>query len=127
VDPAVPYGEEDRWIAREGQTLAMGDHVILLFSTGSTPERENHGTFVQAVQAQLGSAAEVTVLLDDESFIRKLRGQASADRRRKERHEAWSAMLADTRLNPISINLADGHDPAAPRNLEKAFMRGTAT
>jgi hypothetical protein len=126
VDSAVPYGEEDAWMEREGSSLTNADHLILLFSIGSTPEAENHGAFVQGVQSRLGEQAHLTVLLDDSSFLRKLRGQPSAERRLKERLDAWNAVLAGTRLKPLRVNLSSDADPAAAHDLEQAFFGNAA-
>jgi hypothetical protein len=123
VDPPVRYGAEDDWVADQGRSLGTADHVILLFSLGSTPEAENHGAFAQSVQSRLADQAELTVLLDESSFAHKLRGQSSADRRLAERYDAWTAVLARTGLRPIRVKLGPEQNAEAARELEKALLR----
>lgn len=123
VDPPVRYGDEDEWVAGQERSLGTADHVILLFSLGSTPEAENHGVFAESVQARLGDEAELTVLLDESSFAHKLRGHPSAERRLADRYDAWTAVLAKTGLKPIRVKLEPEHQAEAARELEKALLR----
>jgi hypothetical protein len=121
VDRTVPYGEEDNWIAREGAAPGTADTLVLLFSLGSTPEAENHGAFAHGVQSLVGQKAGVIVLLEDSSFARKFSGQASAERRLQDRHDAWKAVLARTCLKPIRVDLSPDGQLGAAHELEQAL------
>jgi hypothetical protein len=124
VDEAISYGEEEVWAARESSSIDNADNLILLFSLGSTPEAENHGAFAETVQSRIGNATELTVLLDDSSFVHKLRGQPSAERRLQERLDAWNAALAKSGLKPVRVSLGAEQDAGAAYQLERAFLRG---
>jgi hypothetical protein len=98
--------------------LSNADHIILLFNLASTPEPENHGALVDQLRTRLADRSELSVLIDDSAFTHKLRGQASAPRRVDERLQAWRAVLAASRAEPIRVTL-DGTAipmPHAPSN-----------
>jgi len=119
VDPAVAYGAEDQWLAKEGSTLGDADQLILLFGLGSTPELENHGAFARGVRDRLaGGGAGLTLLLDDSGF----RGRFG-DRRSEERVKAWQQVLAPTGLEPVLVGLTTGEEEVGVRTLERALHR----
>jgi hypothetical protein len=120
----LAYGEEDSWLAREGDRLASADQIVLLFNLGSTPEAENHGAFVAGVKQRATAAgAGLTALLDDTAFRRKLRGGASTEHRVKDRVEAWKTILAPHDVDPVVIALESADEPASARALEAAMLR----
>jgi hypothetical protein len=124
LDPGIPYGGEDVWLAENGQGLEGADQLILLFNLGSTPEAENHGALVAGVRERIGrGATALAVFLDDSSFRRKLRGQASAERRIAERLDAWQAVLAPGGVAPVTVSLDAEDEAQAARGLEQALMR----
>ena len=123
MDPPLPYGEEDAWLAQDRDRLSAADQLILLFNLSSTPEHENHGALVEGVRQQLGREAELLVLLDDSSFAHKLRGQPSAPRRIDERLQAWKAVLAHSGIEPIRVTLETEFSPDAARELEETMLR----
>lgn len=125
VDPSVRYGDEDEWVAQEAGQLAKADQLFVLFNLASTPEAENHGTFVDQLQQRLDQQAELTVLLDDSGFMHKLRGQASAPRRLEERLQAWKAVLAPSQVDPVRVSLDSASDAAA-QAIEEALLRSTS-
>jgi hypothetical protein len=123
VDPPVPYGEEDEWLATRGDQLAKADQLIVLFSLASTPEAENHGAMCAGVRKRLGSEVELAVLLDNSAFVHKLRGQASAQRRLDERLQAWRSVLSPSNIEPVPVTLDGALKADAARALEQAFVR----
>ena len=125
-DAPVPYGDEDTWLAREGDRLSDADQLILLFNLASTPEAENHGAFVSGVRRQLGRSAELMVLLDDSAFAQKFRAQQSAQRRLEERLQAWKAVLAPAGLEPVRVSLDFTDEVGAARALEQAMLQAPA-
>jgi len=128
VEPEIPYGNEDDWLAANGADLGQSDQLVVLFNLSSTPEAENHGALVAGIQAALrGAPTAVTVLLDDSGFRHRLRGQPSADRRVDERVAAWRSMLAACGAAPTVVSLSETDERAAARTLEQALMRSGAT
>ncbi len=125
LNPSVPYGDEEQWVTKEAGQLANADQLFVLFNLASTPEAENHGTFVDQLQQRLERQAELIVLLDDSGFMHKLRGQASAQRRLEERLHAWKAVLAPSQLEPIRISLNSTSATDDSRALEEALLRST--
>jgi hypothetical protein len=125
-DAAVPYGQEDEWLAREDDGLSHTDQLVLLFNLGSTPEAENHGAFAAGVRHLAGKFAELTVLLDESGFARKFRGQPSAERRIAERVQAWRAVLAPAGVTPVQVSLDAADEPGAAAALEQAMLRPAA-
>ncbi|MCB6437592.1 hypothetical protein LI213_16975, partial [Erysipelatoclostridium ramosum] len=62
-DLAIPYGEEEEWLARTA-IVAEVDHLLVLFSLSSTPEAENHGALVAGIRevvARSGGGTAMTV------------------------------------------------------------------
>ena len=120
-DASVLYGEEDEWLAREGEGLSAADQLILLFNLGSTPEAENHGAFAQGVRRNVGTRAELSVLLEESGFRHRFDGQPSAERRIEERLRAWKAVLAPAGLEPVRVSLEAADEAAQARALEQAM------
>jgi hypothetical protein len=127
VDPAVPYGREDEWLAAQAGELTRSDQLILLFNLASTPEAENHGAMLTGLRQRLGNAVELSVLLDDSSFLHKHRGQASAARRLEERLHAWRAVLAAGGVEPVRVSLDQGQSGEGALALERALVGGAAS
>jgi hypothetical protein len=125
TEPSVSYGEEDEWVEAHAGKLAAADQLIVLFNLSSTPEPENHGELVDRLRQQLNGQAELMVLVDDSSFMRKLRGQASAPRRLEERLLAWRTVLAPCEIDPIRVSLDSTDEVEAVRALERALLRST--
>jgi hypothetical protein len=120
----LAYGQEDEWLAREGDRLGSADQVVLLFNLGSTPEAENHGAFVAGVKQRATAAgAGLTALLDDTAFRRKLRSGASTEQRVKDRVQAWKTVLAPYDVDPVVLALDSADEPASARALEAAMLR----
>ena len=119
VDPAVPYGEEDRWLKDEGERLDDADQLLLLFALGSTPEAENHGAFAAGARSRLaGRGTGLTLVLDDSGFRSRF-----GERRGDERLRAWTQVLAPTGLTPVSVSLEMGEEEVGARALERALQR----
>ena len=125
TEPSIAYGEEDEWIEGQAGKLADADQLIVLFNLASTPEAENHGALVDRLRQQLNREAELMVLIDDSSFMHKLRGQASAPRRLEERLQAWRVVLAPAEIDPIRVSLDSTQDAQVARALEQALLRST--
>jgi hypothetical protein len=123
TEPSIAYGKEDDWVEAQAGNLAGADQLIVLFNLSSTPEAENHGELVDRLRKHLDGEAELMVLVDDSSFMHKLRGQASAARRLDERVAAWRTVLAPCDIDPIRVSLDSTDEVDAARALEQAFLR----
>jgi hypothetical protein len=125
IDPPVPYGQEEQWLAGNRQRIAAVDQLVLLFSLSTTPEAENHGAFAREAAAALsGSGAGLTLLVDDSALRERLRGQPSAQRRLDERAAAWRDVLTGaTGLAPVILSLELGEEEVGARLLERALLR----
>jgi hypothetical protein len=126
IEPSIAYGKEDEWIEAQAGKLADADQIIVLFNLASTPEAENHGELVDRLRQQLNVQSELMVFVDDSSFMRKLRGQASAPRRLEERLLAWRTVLAPCEIDPIRVSLDSTDEDGAARALEQALLRSTS-
>jgi hypothetical protein len=119
IDPPVPYGAEDAWLAEQRESLSATDQLLLLFNLGSTPEAENHGAFARGLLGQVaGRGTGLTLLLDDSAFRDRY-----GERRAEERLRAWSQVLAPTGLTPVSLSLELGEEEVGARSLERALQR----
>ena len=124
IDPPVPYGEEEAWMAAEGDGLGSSDYLLLLFSLSSTPEAENHGAFAEAVARRLkGSATRLSVLLEEGAFRRRQAGLPSGERRVEERLRAWRTVLAGAGVEPVPVSLEEEPQGEAAQRLETALLR----
>ncbi len=104
----VPLGGEDH-LAAILQSLPArhdGPSVAALFALTATPERENHGAFVQALSAALGGPAQLLVIVDESGFRERFTG-AQAASRLEQRRDAWTQMLQALGHTPLFVNLAD--------------------
>lgn len=86
--PTVPYGEEPKEALRETPFDEAGVTVTAaLFSLAATPEKENHGAFLDYLVKS--SRRGVAVLLDESSMTERGAGQAGLDARVQERIALW--------------------------------------
>ena len=76
--------------------------VVALFTLAATPEPENHGAFVDALQRQ--GAARPVAIVDTTDFADRM----SADPRRvTEREAAWRQMLEARGIEPLFVRLVE--------------------
>jgi hypothetical protein len=98
--PAVPFGAEA--IAAEG--IDPADRTVpltaALFNLAATPERENHGAFLDALRAALGP--RLLALVDEAPYRRRLGTQPATRDRLAERRGAWNAFAVAHRV-PIAF------------------------
>ena len=89
--------------------------VAALFPLTATPERENHGRFVQTLAAGLAQRSPLAVLIDESAF--RLRFGEAGTARIVERRAAWQRMLAATGCAPVFVDLEAGDFTEAERAL----------
>ena len=90
--PSVPYGEEPKEALHEAlQGGGFDDPGVTvtaaLFNLAATPEKENHGAFLDYLGRN--SKRGVAVLLDESGMLERAGGQGGADARIQERIALW--------------------------------------
>lgn len=86
--PSVPYGEDPAEIlgsdALDDPAVAL---TAALFNLAATPEKENHGAFLDYLARRVPRG--LTVLVDESGLAERIAGQAGADTRIAERKALW--------------------------------------
>lgn len=90
--PTVPYGEEPKEALQALLQDARFDEAgvtvtAALFNLSATPEKENHGAFLDYLGRH--SKRGVAVLLDESGMVERAGGQGGADARIAERIALW--------------------------------------
>jgi hypothetical protein len=121
VAPTVPFGGEDALdpALMSGAPAAL---VAALFALTATPERENHGAFIDALAARMPPATPFAVLIDESAFRQRFddtRGTGAA--RREERRAAWQRMLTETGRVAVFVDL-EAQDLAAAAHALRAAI-----
>ena len=104
--PTVPYGEEPKEAL--GDTLSDEAGVTVtaaLFSLAATPEKENHGAFLDHLVRN--SRRGVAVLLDESSMTERGAGQAGLEARVNERIALWRQFCSFHGTAATVVNLID--------------------
>lgn len=123
VAPTVAFGGED---ALDPELFPATPLVLAatLFPLTATPERENHGAFIEAVAARLSRPTPLVVLVDESAFRQRFDDTgASGAERRTERRAAWQRMLAATDRVAVFVDLEGQDFAAAARILRAAIDR----
>lgn len=104
--PTVPYGEEPKEALGEGDLGEAGVTVTAaLFSLSATPEKENHGAFLDHLVRH--SKRGVAVLLDESSLVERGAGQAGLEARITERISLWRQFCSFHGVAATVVNLLD--------------------
>jgi hypothetical protein len=85
--PPVPYGEESQAALADLQTDAADTATAALFNLSATPEKENHGVFLDALKRHLPRG--LLVLVDESGMLERSGHQAGTDVRLAERVALW--------------------------------------
>ena len=98
--PSSAYGEE------LGNTIKDGDATLtaVLFSLAATPEKENHGAFLEHVLRH--SPRGITVLVDESAFAERL-GGPDGQQRLAERIALWQQFCRFHHAPATIVNLLD--------------------
>ncbi|MBE0626778.1 MAG: DUF2868 domain-containing protein [Burkholderiales bacterium] len=105
VAPTVAFGGED---ALDPALFPVTPPALAaaLFPLTATPERENHGAFVEAAAARLPQPTPFVVLVDESAFRQRFDDSgASGAARRMERRAAWQRLLAATGRAAVFVDL----------------------
>jgi hypothetical protein len=104
--PTVPYGEEPKEALGDALSDEAGVTVTAaLFSLAATPEKENHGAFLDYLVRN--SRRGVAVLLDESSLTERGAGQAGLDARVLERIALWRQFCSFHGTAATVVNLVD--------------------
>jgi hypothetical protein len=104
--PSVPYGEDIKDLL-QGGALEEGSVTVTaaLFSLAATPEKENHGAFLEALSRQCKRG--VAVLLDESTMTERGAGQAGIEARVLERVSLWRQFCSFHGTAATVVNLLD--------------------
>jgi hypothetical protein len=117
IGAPVKYGDEESVAARLAATTATW-HVILM-TLASTPEIENHGTFLSAWRDWLAKnavSAPLLIVIDEGPYAARMRGEASFEQRVQERRKLWREFVAGYGLRAVFADLIQ-IKPGAPAEL----------
>jgi hypothetical protein len=104
--PTVPYGEEPKEALGDTALEEAGVTVTAaLFSLAATPEKENHGAFLDYLVKH--SRRGVAVLLDESSMTERGAGQAGLDARVNERVALWRQFCSFHGTAATLVNLVE--------------------
>lgn len=126
VAPTVPFGGEDA-LDPDLIPAAPVALVAALFSLCATPERENHGAFIDALAARVPRSVSFAVLVDESAFSQRFdEAGAAGGTRRGERRAAWRRLLAATGRVAVFVDLERPDLDDAQRALRAAIDRAPA-
>jgi len=115
--PSTRYGDD----APPALAPAPLAGVVAVFNLAATPERENHGAFVDALRAAALPHAPLIAIVDTSEFTARFTDQP---RRIAEREAAWRQMLEPLGVAPLFVRLVepDLHEAGATltERLERA-------
>jgi hypothetical protein len=97
--PSTAYGDD----AIPPASHATPGALVAIFNLAATPERENHGAFVEALRARTLHVPLIAIV-DTTDFADRF---DDAPRRIAEREEAWRRLFAAQRIEPLFVRLAD--------------------
>jgi hypothetical protein len=112
----VPFGGEDD-LPDVSSSSPDSIHLVL-FDLASTPESENHGAFLKALNVQASSRRPVIALVDCHEFNARFGGTGD---RLEQRTKLWRQFLADCGVPCVIGDLAGDGVEELRRNLELAL------
>ncbi|WP_151637548.1 DUF2868 domain-containing protein [Noviherbaspirillum aerium] len=116
--PSTTYGELPQDTAGD-KDIAL---TAALFNMNATPEKENHGAFLeQLARGGPGASTPFFALIDESSYLERIGGQAGGEQRIRERTALWLQFCEMHKVQAIVINLLD------PESRSAEMERGLAT
>ena len=104
--PPTAYGEEAAEALRDTRLDDAGVTLTaVLFSLAATPEKENHGAFLEHLVRQ--SARGIGVLVDESGFVERIGAQAGGQARIAERIALWQQFCQFHHTSATIVNLTD--------------------
>ena len=123
--PGTPYGESYREsYGGDGKTPSSAGPAedtgvaltVLLFNLSATPERENHGAFIDEVVRR--SAGEVSVFVDESAYLERLGSEDHGAARVRERITLWRQFCELHKVPAHVVNLL--HPQTRPIDIQGA-------
>jgi len=125
----VRYGGEEYFLHRLEEGLAgTTDFEVLAFNLGSTPERENHGEILEIfrdARRRLPGVSPLLVILDESTFVARMRGDRSYESRLEERRTAWIEFVRRYGVGVCCIDLVREATADPPDAEQAACVRAT--
>jgi hypothetical protein len=104
--PSTAYGEEAAEALRDTQLDDAGVALTaVLFSLAATPEKENHGAFLEYLARH--SARGIGVLVDESGFAERIGAQTGGQARIAERIALWQQFCSFHHTTASIVNLID--------------------
>ncbi|MDC8760962.1 DUF2868 domain-containing protein [Janthinobacterium fluminis] len=104
--PATGYGEEAQEALRDTQLDDAAVSVTaVLFNLAATPEKENHGAFLEYLVRH--SARGIAVLIDESGYVERIGAQAGGKARIAERIALWQQFCNFHQTSASIVNLID--------------------
>lgn len=99
LQPAIGYGEELPAMLHEASSSEQAvTQTVALFSLAATPEKENHGAFIDYVAKHTQSG--VTVLIDESAYLERM-----GKERLEERVTLWREFCSFHQAHATIVNL----------------------
>jgi hypothetical protein len=130
VGARIAYGEEDAFIERvREQPLPAADCQVLLMSSSATPESENHGAMIDALQRRRGPG--FVLVIDESAYAARMGGDPALSGRVAERARSWREFAASRGQAACIADLSrlragETPDPAARRDVREALQRSAS-
>ena len=126
---SVAYGDEDDFAQQlAAAPMAPADCQVLLMNAAATPESENHGAMIEAMQRGTSKQSGYLLVIDQSAYVERMHADASLAPRIAERARNWRAFGA-ARNQPTAVvdlsRLRAGAepDPAVRRDIQEALRR----
>jgi hypothetical protein len=130
VRASVAYGEEDTFVKRlRAQPLGPADCHLLLMSLASTPESENHGAMIDALQREHSRRrASFLLVIDESSYAARMSVDASLATRVTQRARGWREFASARNQSACIVDLSrvrvgDAPDSEAQKTMREALQR----
>jgi hypothetical protein len=102
--PSVPYGEDPKETLNDTRLDEPGvTHTAVLFNLAATPEKENHGAFLDYLLRRAPQG--IAVLIDESSLVERGAGQQGSDSRIVERMALWRQFCSYHGASATFVNL----------------------
>jgi hypothetical protein len=130
VGARIAYGEEDAFIERvREQPLPAADYQVLLMSSSATPESENHGVMIDALQRRRGPG--FVLVVDESAYTARMGGDPALSGRVAERARTWREFAASRGQAACIADLSrlragETPDPSARRDVREALQRSAS-